>query len=315
MDYSDESGRSRSDRTAHSRAEGMLLGLAVGDALGATLEFRERDSQPEVRDMVGGGPFGLKPGVWTDDTSMALCLADSLIACRGLDETDLMQRFVRWYREGENSVTGDCVDIGITTRAALAQFERTGELAADRSDDPRGAGNGSLMRLAPVPIFCAPSAERAAALADRQSRTTHTGPAAHDACRLFAIMLVEASLGNAKEDVLRQRSWDGTPEVQAIAECAWKPKARHEISSSGYSIATLEAALWAVWRTSSFEEALVLAVNLGDDSDTVGAVAGQLAGALYGREGIPQRWLDRLAWREHIENRVTLLLDAAGEAA
>src|SRR5690606_17286038 len=99
MDYSDESGRSRSDRAAHSRAEGMLLGLAVGDALGATLEFRERDSQVAVRDIVGGGPFGLKAGVWTDDTSMALCLADSLIACRGLDETDLMERFVRWYRD------------------------------------------------------------------------------------------------------------------------------------------------------------------------------------------------------------------------
>lgn len=293
------------------RASGMLLGLAVGDALGASIEFSQRDTYEHIREMLGGGPFGLDPGVWTDDTSMALCLADSLIGARGLDNQDLMRRFVRWYRHGENSVTGECFDIGMATGAALARFERTGKFAGDGPEDPRGAGNGSLMRMAPVVIFAMPDTEEAACLADRQSRTTHGSLIAHDACRFFAEVLGEASLGKSKEDVLRDRSWSGTAEVREIAQGAWKTKVRDEISSSGYVIRTLEAALWSVWRTSSFEEALVLAVNLGEDADTVGAVTGQLAGALYGRDAIPERWLGKLAWRDQIEARAGCLMQAA----
>src|ERR1700754_2398601 len=105
------------------RAVGALVGLAVGDAVGTTLEFSRRDSMPPLKDMVGGGPFRLQPGQWTDDTSMALCLADSLLACDGLNQHDLMQRFLRWWRDGENSCTGECFDIGITTRTALMRFE------------------------------------------------------------------------------------------------------------------------------------------------------------------------------------------------
>ena len=133
------------------RALGCLLGLAVGDALGTTLEFARRDSRPAVTDMVGGGPFGLPPGAWTDDTSMALCLAESLLAHGRVDPHDLMTRFVRWYRDGHNSVTGTCFDIGGATRAALERFLRTGDPLAG-STDPRSAGNGSIMRLAPVPL-------------------------------------------------------------------------------------------------------------------------------------------------------------------
>ncbi|MGC2412165.1 MAG: ADP-ribosylglycohydrolase family protein [Stellaceae bacterium] len=131
------------------RALGCLLGLAVGDALGTTLEFERRDVRPLLTDLIGGGPFGLKPGEWTDDTSLALCLADSLIACGGLDQRDLMSRFVRWWREGENSHNGRCFDVGITTRQALSRFVRTGDPVAG-STDPNAAGNGSIMRLAPV---------------------------------------------------------------------------------------------------------------------------------------------------------------------
>jgi ADP-ribosyl-[dinitrogen reductase] hydrolase len=112
-------------RTCQYRAVGSLLGLAVGDAIGTTLEFRTRDTYPQLTDLIGGGPFDLKLGEWTDDTSMALCLAESLIACGDLDEADLMRRFVRWWRRGENSVNGQCFDIGHTTRSALATFERS----------------------------------------------------------------------------------------------------------------------------------------------------------------------------------------------
>src|SRR5574341_1380286 len=134
------------------RYRGCLLGLAVGDALGTTLEFKPPGSFDPIEDMVGGGPFGLQPGEWTDDTSMALCLAESLIERRGFDPVDQLDRYVRWWREGHLSSNGRCFDIGTTTAAALLRFERTRELWCG-AEDPRTAGNGSIMRLAPVPLF------------------------------------------------------------------------------------------------------------------------------------------------------------------
>lgn len=298
----------RLDPAARDRALGAMLGLAVGDALGTTLEFSRRDTKPPVTGMRGGGPFGLKPGEWTDDTSMALCLAESLIAHGGdLEPDDLMRRFGRWYREGENSVTGRCFDIGNITRSALERFERTGETSGSLLPDPQGAGNGTLMRLAPVALAAAPDAARAAELAHAQSRTTHAAPVAHEACRLFATMLVEAIGGATKQDVLRAREAPG--DLAPIGAGSWKRKGRRAIVSSGYVVATLEAALWCVWTTETFADAVLLAANLGDDADTVAAVTGQLAGALYGRSGIPSEWLRQLAWREEIEEFAGRLVD------
>lgn len=298
----------RLDTAARDRALGAMLGLAVGDALGTPLEFTRRDTKPPVTGMRGGGPFGLKPGEWTDDTSMALCLAESLIAHAGaLDPDDLMRRFGRWYREGENSVTGRCFDIGNITRSALEQFERTGETADASPPDPQGAGNGTLMRLAPVVLAAAPDAARAAELADAQSRTTHAAPVAHEACQLFAAMLVEAIGGATKSEVLRAREAPG--DLAPVGAGSWKRKGRRAIVSSGYVVATLEAALWCVWKTETFADAVLLAANLGDDADTVAAVTGQLAGALYGRSGILPAWLEQLAWRETIEELATRLVD------
>lgn len=293
------------------RAMGAMLGLAIGDALGAPLEFSARDSKPAVRDMIGGGPFALAPGQWTDDTAMALCLADAVIAGRGaLDPADLMRRFLRWWRHGENSATGDCSDIGGTTQEALAHFERTGQTAGALPEDVRAAGNGSLMRLAPVAIVAAPDIVRAADLADAQSRTTHRASVAHDACLFFATLLVEAMCGADKREILRAWRYAAASDLAPLARAAYRTKTRDEISSSGYVVHTLEAALWAVWHAESFEEALILAVNLGRDADTVGAVTGQLAGALWGQKAIPERWLSKLAWRETIEARVDALLAA-----
>ena len=149
------------------RARGALLGLAVGDALGTTLEFTAKDSSAPLTDMVGGGPFRLKPGEWTDDTSMALALAESLLANPDLDEEDLMTRFCAWAEEGTYSHTGRCFDIGMTVRSALSDFRRTGNPVAG-SRDPRSAGNGSLMRLAPVPIRFALEPGKRADVARRQ---------------------------------------------------------------------------------------------------------------------------------------------------
>jgi ADP-ribosyl-[dinitrogen reductase] hydrolase len=283
------------------RALGCLLGLAVGDALGTTLEFAVRDTHPPLTDIVGGGPFRLKPGEWTDDTSMALCLADSLIARGGLDQRDLMEQFVRWWREGHNSHNGRCFDIGSTTREALNRFLQTGDPIAG-STDPNTAGNGSVMRLAPVALRWAGDPSQAIAAARAQSVTTHAAPAAVEGCALLTEILVEAIATGDKAAVLRHRS-ASEPSIAAIAAGSWRGKDRDAIRSSGYVVHTLEAALWCVERSDSFSEAVLLAANLAGDADTVAAVTGQIAGALWGCGAVPGRWLDRLTWREAIERR------------
>ncbi|KQU01845.1 ADP-ribosyl-(dinitrogen reductase) hydrolase [Methylobacterium sp. Leaf469] len=309
--------------TVLDRARGALIGLAVGDALGTTLEFTARDAESLHTEMTGEGPFDLAAGGWTDDTAMALALADSLTHCRGFDPADVMTRFVAWWRKGHYSCTGTCFDIGITTAAALSQFERDGNpFAGSTAADT--AGNGSLMRLAPVALFALRDPEAADRIARDQSRTTHGAPQAIEACAYFVQILRAAILGEA--DVLRPRRWIGSdcdaafprlwnsdendyltlvPQaedtaIEAIAQGAWRTKTRAQIRSTGYVIDTLEAALWAVGTTDSFEAALIRAVNLGGDADTVGAVTGQLAGALYGLSTIPERWLSPLAWRDRI---------------
>ncbi|PZQ46474.1 MAG: hypothetical protein DI551_05055 [Micavibrio aeruginosavorus] len=276
------------------RAKGCLVGLAVGDALGTTLEFTKRDSQPPVADMVGGGPFRLKPGQWTDDTSMALCLADSLLHRNSFNPTEMMDRFVDWMREGYNSSTGECFDIGDTTRAALRNYIDEG-IAGDASASPSMAGNGSIMRLAPAVLFSLDDRDRAIDLSVRQSRPTHAAPEVLEACALMGAVLHAAITGNNPSlPVLRE------PKIRKIADGAYLAKVRDDIRSSGYVIDTLEAALWAVSQTDNFRDALLLAVNLGDDADTVGAVAGQLAGAKYGYNAIPQEWRNTLAWHDKI---------------
>jgi len=294
-----------SDDGAADRARGCLLGLAVGDALGTPREFSPRDTHPPLTDMLGGGPFRLRPGEWTDDTSMALCLADSLMARGTLDQRDLMERFVRWWRDGYNSHNGRCFDIGVTTRQALQRFRRTGNPLAG-STDPNTAGNGSIMRLAPVALRWAGDPERAISAARAQSVTTHGAPAAVEGCALLAEILLEAIASGEKIAALRSRPSEDAS-IAAIAAGSWRGKERNDISSSGYVAHTLEAALWCVDRSTGFSDAVLLAANLGDDADTVAAVTGQIAGALWGQKAIPRHWLEQLAWREEIERKASLL--------
>ena len=162
---------SESYKNTRNRYRGSLLGLAVGDALGTTLEFQPPGTFKPINDMVGGGPFRLKPGQWTDDTSMALCLAESLLECEGFDPVDQMNRYVRWWKEGYWSSAGNCFDIGNTIAAALSRFIETGE-AFTGSADPRSAGNGSIMRLAPVPLYYAANSRTAIKMAAQSSRIT-----------------------------------------------------------------------------------------------------------------------------------------------
>lgn len=294
---------------ARDRCRGCLLGLAVGDALGATVEFQPRHSFPPLTDMVGGGIFALAPGQWTDDTSMALCLAASLVACRGFDAADQMRRYWAWYQDGYFSSTGQCFDIGNATRQALHRYHTTGDPFSG-STDPYSAGNGSLMRLAPVPIFYFADPTAMLHYAAESSRTTHAAAECLDACRLFAAILWRALAGQEKEQVLfgGDPTLVAAPAIQAIARGAYRAKAEAEIQGSGYVVKSLEAALWCFLNTDSFAAAVLAAANLGDDADTTAAICGQVAGAYYGAAAIPPRWLGLLARRETIAALVDELL-------
>lgn len=282
-----------------SRAIGALLGLAIGDAVGTTLEFRKRDSYPMLTDMIGGGPFSLKPGEWTDDTAMALALADSLERNPDLDEKDLMARFVDWHEQGTYSCTGRCFDIGTTTREALSRWRLSGNPVAG-SIDPMTAGNGSLMRLAPVAIRHFRNRERLRDVAARQSRTTHAAPEAVDACVVYAEAIADAIEGQTRSEVLRSRPTPSAGAIGNILAGSWRGKSRSAIRASGYVAHSLEASLWSIGRTASYRDAVLTAANLGEDADTTAAITGQLAGALYGLSGLPDEWLGQVAWKPRI---------------
>jgi ADP-ribosyl-[dinitrogen reductase] hydrolase len=261
------------------RYRGALLGLACGDAVGTTVEFWSRGSFPRVTDMVGGGPFGLKAGQWTDDTSMALCLAESLVQKGQFDALDQMNRYMNWWMWGYLSSTGECFDIGGTVRRALERFQETGDPFAG-STDRHSAGNGSLMRLAPVVLFGFPDEARIAQLAAESSRTTHGAAEAVECCQLFGVLLARALKGEAKETLkVRDIPSLSEPAVISIAKASYLSKPAEAICGTGYCVASLEAALWCFDRTTSFKGAVLEAANLGDDADTTAAIVGQIAGA------------------------------------
>ena len=294
------------------RYQGCLLGLAAGDAVGTTVEFKERGSFTPLTDMVGGGPFRLQPGQWTDDTSMALCLAYSLLERNGFDADDQMQRYHNWREHGYMSSTGRCFDIGATVSEALSQYRHSGEPFAG-SSSPFSAGNGSLMRLAPVPMFFSPNQEKVIHFAGESSRTTHGAHECIDACRYFATLLHCAFEGMDKESLLGCSSYPGTTaKIKALQQQSYRQKRLSQIRGSGYVVDCLEAALWCFAETDSFADAILAAANLGDDADTTAAVCGQIAGAFYGLEGIPAQWREKITLADDIILLAERLHDSRG---
>ena len=277
------------------RLHGALLGLAVGDALGTTVEFKSRGTFTPVVDMVGGGPFQLPAGAWTDDTSMALCLAVSLIKKHGFDERDQMERYCLWHEQGYMSSTGDCFDIGTTVYSALQRFKATAEPYSGATDE-RSAGNGCLMRLAPIPMFYRHDRAQAIRFSGDSARTTHGAQECIDACRLFGAMLHDAISGLGKEQILFGQ-FDHEVASQRIIDIfagRYREKSVEEIRGSGYVVESLEAALWCFYHTDNYRDAVLMAVNLGDDADTTAAICGQIAGAFYGECAIPSEWMENL---------------------
>ncbi len=290
------------------RYASCLVGAAIGDAIGTTLEFQRPGTFEPISDMVGGGVFKLAPGQWTDDTAMMLCLAESLIECQGFDPVDQMQRYRRWLKEGHLSSTGGYIDSGRTVREAINHFIQTGDAYAG-DHDRWSAGNGSLMRIAPIALAYVNNPQTADAYAAASSRTTHGNQIAIDACRYFTGLIIGTLQGVPKTQLLAANYhplpnyWQQqplSPEIAEIAAGSFKQRQPPEIEALGYVPRTLEAALWAFYHCNSFAAGCLLAVNLGNDADTTGAIYGQLAGAYYGETGLNLSWANKIALKQTI---------------
>lgn len=284
-----------------NRFKGCLLGLACGDAVGTTLEFSTRGNFIPITDMIGGGPFRLQPGQWTDDTSMALCLAMSLLERKCFDPIDQMNRYCKWYQYGYNSSTGTCFDIGLTISKSLQDFMAT-KNPFSGPVSPRTAGNGGIMRLAPIPMYFFNDEDSAVFFSGESNRTTHGADETIQCARLFGKMLRMALNGQTKEDILFKNGYKSLLfNVQDLAEGRYVNKPIYDIKGTGYVMQSLEAALWCFANTTNFRDAILIAANLGDDADTTAAIVGQIAGAHYGVDDIPTNWLNLLTKSREIE--------------
>lgn len=302
------------------RQRGALIGLAVGDALGAAVEFKSPGTFPPVTGYRLGGPHPVPLGGWTDDTSMALAMADAM---EGEWDIDLqISNYALWHDVGRFSVIGRCFDIGGITAGSLAAWKRSGNAWTSGATDERSSGNGSIMRLAPVPIYSTVNANNdsllaiTASLAKESSIPTHASSQCTSACRYMAAIMAAMIKGESRKSVLSPR-WRGIrilneierldPAILAVARGSYRKKQPPEIRGSGWVVASLEAALWAFHDAANFEEAVLKAVNLGCDADTTGSITGQLAGAFWGESGIPQHLRDGLARMDMIEKALKSL--------
>jgi len=285
------------------RYRGSFIALAIGDALGAPIQFKARDTYLHLVGYTQGGEFNSQKGEYTDDTAMALCLAQSLIDSNGFDAHNQLQNYIKWLKYGYMSTRDEAFDIGFTVYQSVLNYMDTNETTTPLKQEEY-SGNGSLMRLAPVVLYYADDIQKAVYYAGKSSLTTHSSPIAIDGCRYFAYILTQLLHGAHKFELFTPQEMKKMnqffkkeplhSEISKIANGSFLTKTREQISSSGYIVHTLEASLWAFYNGTSFKNSLLKAVNLGDDADTVGAVTGQLCGAFYGFSQIDKKFLDKL---------------------
>ena len=298
-----------------------IMGLAVGDALGVPVEFRERETL--ARDPVVGmrayGTYNKPAGTWSDDTSMTLCLMSGL--AKGLDYDEIMRNFLKWYKAGEFTADGHTFDVGTTTSAALERFERGVPALECGGTGEYDNGNGSLMRILPLVFYLSTvygvnfqDSSEAFDIIHNVSALTHAHKRSQIACGIYlsiAAMLLSGSdlehaikigIHNAMEYYEKQPEYaEELGHLSRLRSEDFKKIPREKISSSGYVVSSLEAAIWCLLNTNDYASCILEAVNLGGDTDTVAAIAGGLAGLAYGYEAIPQDWLDVLVRREYLE--------------
>ena len=283
----------------NNKTRGLFLGLAIGDAVGMPAEFMQPGSFEPVTNMRAGGVFNLPAGYWTDDTSMALCLADSLLECGGYDSYDVMNKYRSWWQDGYRSSQDHCFDIGNQVQQALRDFITTPEVIPTTTVRSESAGNGTVMRLAPAIIaaYSHRSPEEIIQLARISARETHYSLEAEIGTEVFAALLINALKTDLKRSVLdvSKHSTGGL-----FAELFERITDTNNLNNSGYIIHSLQVAVWAFLKYDSFEEGMLAAINLGGDSDTNGAIYGQLAGAFYGYDAIPQHWRDELFQKDEL---------------
>lgn len=275
-----------------NRSLGTFIGLIVGDALGTTLEFQKRDSHPMHTEIKGGGVFNLPLGGWTDDTCMALAVADALITDKNYNAETVAQNFLNWYQNGAYSFNQKCFDIGRTTAQALRKYKANSTTPYHGLTDADSSGNGGIMRLAPIFTFFHANQELGQRAAIDQSLITHASLLCKEYAKKSSQIVYSAFRSERHSDFEK-----------------FQHLKRDEVKSTGYVVDTYEAACWAIAQTSSFEDALILAVNLAGDADTVGAVTGMFAGAIYGLSNIPIRWRDSLILSKELHNTAELLFE------
>jgi ADP-ribosylglycohydrolase len=294
---------------------GGIFGLAVADALCVPVEFQSREElrRNPVTDMQGYGTYNQPPGTWSDDTSLTLCLLDSLT--QGLDYTDIMQRFCSWVSKGKYTAHNEVFDVGIATRQALQRFRKGIDPLECGGTSEQDNGNGSLMRILPLAFHLHTfggnyTLAKAVDVIHNVSSLTHAHKRSQIACGIYLIvadsLLVELDLKKAVDSNLEKAKscYQNESELKhfdKIFKANFAKLPEEKIKSTGYVVDTLEAALWCLLNTDNYKDCVLKAVNLGGDTDTVAAVAGGLAGVFYGVEGIPSEWLEQLARRDYIE--------------
>ncbi|MGE0580503.1 MAG: ADP-ribosylglycohydrolase family protein [Steroidobacteraceae bacterium] len=300
------------------RFTGALLGLAAGDALAAATQYRKPGSFTPVGDLLGGGPFDLPRGAWTDDTAMALCVADSLLERDGFDPVDQVERFARWQREGYLSATGQCVGItaGVTRALGAARWRRQ---RYPGSHDPAQLDPEPLSRIAPVVMFGFNDPSTAIENAADVARTTCQAPLVLDACRVLATALHAAIAGRDKAAILgavRELAAGGAlrPEVTAIAAGGYRGALAGAAPAQSTALDVLACALGAFEATATLRDGALLCANRGRDSDVLTAAFGQLAGAHYGAAALPAAWRASLLKREQIVDFADRILVRVMEA-
>ena len=298
-----------------------IMGVVVGDALGCPVQFESRETVAKhpVTGMCGYGTFNLPPGSWNDDSSLTLALLESIRRMGGIDYTDIMDNFVKWLDGGEFTPYGYAYDIGHGTMSAINRYKRYHKPHKAGNIDERSNGNGSLMRIMPAVLYCidnAPSSDEAIDIIHKVGGLTHAHIRSNIACGLYYFMAaaILAGEGNLTDRLQAGLNTGFSFYEQYLADHenlgyynrlrdleAFAVLPEDSIRSSGYVVDALEAAVWSLVNADSFETSLLKAVNLGDDTDTVGAIAGGLAGLYYGYDAIPADWLAAIQRREWIE--------------